>query len=138
MIPAEALVLDQGPRFGSPEWLAKWNPRNRVEGSYGILKNLAIVAYCRSYHQYVGLARESLVAVFAIVAYNFHMLRSWQATELLKPGVPEPDFDPFDGLPSAQPTAIAPIVEAAPPAKRGPKGLPIFASANAGDDPPAS
>lgn len=135
MITADALVFDQGPRFGGPEWFAKWNPRNRVEGSYGVMKNLAVIGYCRSYHQFVGLAHESLVALFAVIAYNFHMLRSWQAIERLKPGEPDPDFDPFAGLPSDQPTAIAPSKAPEPPARRGPKGLPIFAMANAGADP---
>ncbi len=136
-VPAEALVLDQGPRIGSPEWHAKWNPRNRVEGSYGILKNLGVIGYCRSYHQYVGLARETLIAVFAMVAYNFHMLNQWRARQDLAPEGPDDDFDPFGNLPSAQPTAIAPSVAPPAPVKRGPKGLPIFGSANAGSDEPA-
>jgi hypothetical protein len=137
-VSAEALVLHQGPRIGSPEWHAKWNPRNRVEGSYGILKNLAVIGYCRSYHQYVGIARETLISAFALVAYNFHMLNQWKAREALAPADLDDDFDPFGNLPSDQPTAIAPPVASPAPVKRGPKGLPIFAMANAGDDDPAS
>ena len=139
-LPRDVIALDQGDRFGSPAWFARWNPRNRVEGSYGILKNLAVINYCRSFHQYVGLARETLITVFAMIAYNFHMLRSWRARQALEGGDnPDHGYDPFGPqLPSAQPTATAPAPPPPAKPKRAPRGLPSLAAERAGpDDPPA-
>ena len=121
-LPLDVIALDQGVVHGSPDWYPMWNVRNRVEGSYGVLKNLSVVNYCRASHHFVGLARETLVAAFAVFAYNVHMLRQWQHRHTLDqadttgPGLPE--------LPSADVTATLP-----PPSKRsvrqrrGPKGL---------------
>lgn len=130
---AKAIVLGQGVRTGGPEWCGKWNPRSRVEGSYGIFKNLGVIGYCRSYHHYVGLARATLIAAVALVAYNFHMLNQWKARQALATTRDE-DFEPVAALPSDQPIEIAPDVKAPAPVKRGPSGLPIFATANAGSD----
>ena len=103
-----------------------WNVRNRVEGSYGVLKNLAVVNYCRASHHFVGLARETLVAMFSIVAYNVHMLRQWQQRHTLE----QPDesrdsrADLAAGLPSPDVTAtLPPPSQPAKKPRRDPKGL---------------
>jgi hypothetical protein len=78
---ADELGLYQEAGFGDPHWFELWNPRNRVEGSYGALKNLALVNWGRDYHNFVGLARESLVATFAVMALNFHTIRTFNARQ---------------------------------------------------------
>ena len=78
-LSAAHLGLYQEASFGSKEWFDRWNPRNRVEGSYGVLKNLALVNWGRDYHHFVGLARESVVAAFAVMAYNFHVQETFAA-----------------------------------------------------------
>lgn len=65
---------EQGVRTGGPEWYAKWNPRNRVEGSYGILKNLAVIGYCRS--RISAFMRSEGVSSFR---------RRWPASEYSRP-----------------------------------------------------
>lgn len=47
------------------------------------MKNLAVVNWGRDYHLFVGLARESIVAAFAIMAYNFQVTRTWDAMDAL-------------------------------------------------------
>jgi len=124
LLPRDVLALDQGPRFGSRAWYCRWTPRNRVEGSYGVMKNLSVVNYCRSFHHFVGLARETIVTVFAIVAYNFHMLNQWRAQQAFKrPPSEDDNFDPFGLMPDAQPVAAAPQVAKAPEPFKAPKGL---------------
>lgn len=127
LVPKEVTALDMGVIHGSPEWYRMWNPRNRVEGSYGILKSLAVINYGRSFHHYVGLARETIVAAFAAIAYNVHMLAQWKVRQDLAASTVDAD-DPFASLPSAQPTETIPAATAARAAERakpktGPKGL---------------
>lgn len=126
LIPAEVTALDIDVRHGSTEWYARWNRRNRVEGSYGVLKNLSVINWGRDYHHFVGLARETLVATFAIVAYNAHMIATWEARKALEER--RAAKDPFGPLPSAQPTETVPAAtqtraETRRKPKRGPKGL---------------
>ena len=145
LIPKDVTAFDMGMIHGSPEWYDRWNPRNRVEGSYGVLKNLAVVNYGRNYHHFVGLARETLVTVFAIVAYNDHMLRSWTAKQRLVV------TDDVGAAAGAGPDATVTVTETSPdssavsrrraaahPKKRqdaGPKGM-SFLGPN-GPAPPA-
>lgn len=134
------LGLYQEEGFGTEGWVEKWNPRNRVEGSYGVIKNLALVNWGRDYHHFVGLARETLVAAFALMAYNFHTQRTWDAMERLtreKSGRASERRGRLRkelAMPSAQPTKTMPTeVErnsAAKPA-RGPKGLEFLGSPRA-------
>jgi hypothetical protein len=120
-LPLEVTALDQGVVHGSPDWYPMWNVRNRVEGSYGVLKNLAVVNYCRASHHFVGLARETLVAAFSIVAYNVHMLRQWQQRHTLDA---EPAEPVLPDLPSPEVTAtLPPPSKPAKKLRRGPKGL---------------
>jgi hypothetical protein len=128
LLPKEVTALDAGVRHGSLDWYRRWNPRNRVEGSFGVLKSLAVINYGRDYHHFVGLARETIVAAFAIVAYNAHMLAQWEARSALSQTDDDAEDDPFGGLPSAQPTETMPGATAARAAARrkptrGPKGL---------------
>lgn len=124
--------LTHGGRRGAREWAALWNLRNRVEGSYGVMKGLALVNWGHDCHHFTGLARETLVATFAVMSYNFHIQRTHAARLRL---AEEPPARP-GSLPSAQPTetlpdAVAIAVGAAKAAEReasprGPKGLELL------------
>jgi hypothetical protein len=129
------LGLYQDAAFGTKEWEQLWNPRNRVEGSYGVLKALALVNWGHDYHHFTGLARETLVATFAVMAYNFQIQRTHAARMKLLRGTP---LRPHSQLPSAEPTETLPASiaiarhaaaaverEASP---RGPKGLEFLGS----------
>lgn len=125
LIPAEITAYDIGIPYGQGEWYERWNARNRVEGTFGVLKNLAVVNWGRDYHRFVGLARETLVAVFATVAYNAHMLAQWRARQR---ATEDPEPEPFGPAPDPQPTETLPGANAARADARrakpqGPKGL---------------
>lgn len=128
------LALWQDTPYGLADWYDRWNVRNRVEASYGVLKNRAVINYGRDFHHFVGLARETLVAAFAAAAYNFHMMRSWRAKQdLVAPA------DPFAGLPSPSPMQTVPAtfaVTAAEGPARGPVGLDELGTPR--DGPPPS
>lgn len=79
LLTADELVVSHDVPYASPVWWPRWHIRNRVEGTYGILKNLALVNWHRDYHRYVGIARETLIATFAVVAYNTHLQATWRA-----------------------------------------------------------
>ena len=79
VVRRDELGLYQDVPFGEAEWFTRWNARDRVEGSFGALKNLALTNWGRSYHHFVGLVRETLIATFAVVAHNFHTERTWRA-----------------------------------------------------------
>jgi hypothetical protein len=124
-LTAAQLAYYQDEQHGSEPWFARWNVRNRVEGTFGITKNLAVLNWGRSFHQFVGLARETLVFAFVAVVHNRHMLRAWHAQqELLEAKAAlAPEVAP--DLPSASPTATRPAPAAvAEPRRRAPKGLP--------------
>lgn len=115
VVDAEALGLYQDVAFGEPEWFERWNARDRVEGSFGSLKNLALTNWGRDYHHFVGLVRETLIATFAVIAHNQHIQRTWKAKQALL---------------ASQPIPRAPLKRQnrrpEPPAQgtpRGPKGL---------------
>jgi len=126
------LGLYQDAPFGTPAWERLWNPRNLVEGGYGMLKGLALVNWGHDYHHFTGLARETVVATFAVMAYNFHVQRTFDARARL---TAEP-ARPTDLLPSAQPTETLPgsiaaaeraaAAEAREASPRGPKGLEVL------------
>jgi hypothetical protein len=131
---AGQLGLYQEAGFGTEAWFDKWNPRNRVEGSYGVLKNLALVNWGRDYHHFVGLARESVVAAFAVMAYNFHTQRTFAAklARLVERQAEKAEQNRRElrragrlALPSAQPTKTTPrgIEAETERPVRGPKGL---------------
>ncbi|MGD0742092.1 MAG: hypothetical protein ABSA31_02210 [Acidimicrobiales bacterium] len=67
------LGLYQDVAFGETEWFARWNKRDRVEGSFGTLKGLAVTNWGHDYHHFFGLVRETRVATFAIIAHNVHI-----------------------------------------------------------------
>lgn len=87
------LALYQHDTVGLEDWGRKWGRRSIVEGSYGVMRNRSILDWGRDFHHFVGLARETLVAAFATVAYNFHMYRSWQARHRILE--PDETHDPF-------------------------------------------
>ncbi|HVC67711.1 MAG TPA: hypothetical protein VND44_08960, partial [Acidimicrobiales bacterium] len=126
------LGLYQDAAFGTPRWESLWNPRNRVEGSYGSMKGLSLVNWGHDYHHFTGLARETLVATFAVMSYNFHIQRTHAAKLRLTEAPPARP----GSLPSAQPTETLPdsvaIAEHAAAAAdreaspRGPKGLELL------------
>jgi hypothetical protein len=125
----EELGLYQEDAFGEPDWFAHWNARDRVEGSFGIFKNLAIVNWGHDYHHFVGLVRETLVATFAVVAHNFHVQRTWRARMALAPTRPRVQrtrtaaIDPTPSVPSTNGTTRK---------RRGPKGLEFLGTPRAG------
>ena len=85
---AEELGLYQEVPFGEEGWFERWNARDRVEGSFGTIKNLALMHWGHDYHHFVGLVRETLVATFAVVAYNVHAERNWKAKIALSVSAP--------------------------------------------------
>ena len=132
------LALYQEEVHGSAAWYLRWNRRNRVEGSYGVLKSLALVNWGHDYHHFVGLSRETLVATFAVMAHNFHVQRTFAVRQRLASISPRPRRT----LPSSRPTQTTPAGltaarharaaaerEAAP---RGPKGLEFLGTPPAG------
>jgi hypothetical protein len=136
---AEDLRWYQDETFGTLEWYRRWNIRNRVEGSYGIVKQKSLMDWGRDYHHFTGLARESIVTAFAFAAYNMHMIRSWfaqQAAAARKKAREDRKLGRIDPrhLPPAVPTETVPPNPVEPVRKRrAPKGLPEL-----GDDPPDS
>ncbi|HCX84661.1 MAG TPA: hypothetical protein DHV14_05905 [Micrococcales bacterium] len=72
--------LRQRLRWGSPEWIAEWNPRNAVESGYGNLKTLDGEGLKRGWIRVVGLTAVGLMSTFAIIHYNLRMLRKWART----------------------------------------------------------
>lgn len=111
---ATQLIWYQDETFGSREWYSDWNVRNRAEGVFGALKNLALVNWGRDYHHFVGQGHEALVAMFAIAVHNMRMIGSWIAEQLKvvrKGGRPAA----LPGaLPSAVPTQLVPNPGAVP------------------------
>lgn len=132
---AEQLVWYQDDTFGTKAWYDKWNVRDRVEGTYGVLKNLGLVNYGRDYHHFVGQGHESVVAVFAAMAHNMHMIASWVAQQAhaarkaaaAERGLPKPSAVPTQTIAADE----HPATVAAPAPRKAPKGL-----AELGADPP--
>lgn len=122
------LAMWQDETVGSPEWSALWNKRNIVEGSYGIMKNRAVFDWGRDFHHFVGLARETIVAAFAAVAYNMHMIRSHAA--LLRLRSTPPRVDPFapERLTATVPPKAAVRNGTVTKARKGPRGLDLLAA----------
>jgi hypothetical protein len=126
---AEELGLYQDVPFGELEWFERWNRRDRVEGSFGILKNFEVVNWGHDYHHFVGLPRETLVATFAVVGHNVHIERAWKVKGELKES---------EGFARAKKKKRLQI-ELSPdemvytsPAGRGPKGLEFLGTPRAG------
>src|SRR3546814_6442772 len=81
--------------MGPPALLAIMYAHNRVEGSDGVAKSLAVLNWGRQFHHLVGVAREALIASLVVMAYNFHIIRTWQRRQDLAAGVATaPMFDP--------------------------------------------
>jgi hypothetical protein len=125
----EELGLYQEDPFGEPDWFTHWNARDRVEGTFGIFKNLAVVNWGHDYHHFVGLVRETLVATFAVVAHNFHVQRNWRARMALAPPRPHRSTRKLAAIDT---TAVVPSTNGATPKRRGPKGLEFLGTPRAG------
>ncbi len=52
--------------------------------TYGALKSLALVNWGHGYHYFVGLVRETLVMTFSVMAYNFHIQRTFAVRRALE------------------------------------------------------
>jgi len=126
-VDRDELGLYQDVPFGEPEWFRRWNARDRVEGTFGAFKNLALVNWGHDYHHFVGLVRETLVATFAVIAYNFHVQRTWAARVAL--GAPPPS------RPRTKRASVSDAVLGSSkgngPKPRGPKGLEFLGSPRA-------
>lgn len=79
---ADQLALYQDETFATREWYDDWNVRNRAEGTFGALKNLALVNWSRDYHHFVGQGHEALIAMFAVCVHNMRMIESWVAKQV--------------------------------------------------------
>ena len=128
MFSRDALALYQDDAFGEPDWFTHWNARDRVEGTFGIFKNLAVVNWGHDYHHFVGLVRETLVAIFAVVAHNFHVQRTWRARMALTPFRPRPTRTKVGEELRPEP----PATNGATSKRRGPKGLEFLGTPRAG------
>jgi len=125
----DELALYQDDAFGEPEWFTHWNARDRVEGTFGIFKNLAVVNWGHDYHHFVGLARETLVATFAVIAHNFHVQRTWRARMALTALRPRP----IRAKKVADDQRLEPrATNGATPKRRGPEDLEFLGSPRAG------
>lgn len=85
--------------WGSPEWIASFNRRTHVEGSYGNLKNTNTENITRGWCCVVGLVKTSLLLAVAAAASNIRILRGWakRTGDITDPmSVPEPDYQPWE------------------------------------------
>lgn len=130
---AEELGLYQDFPYGGPEWFESWNRRDRVEGTFGIVKNPSVSNWGRPYHHFVGLVRETFVALFAVLAHNFHIERNWTRRQALREGLTGRTL----GKKRRKNTQmledeLSRSAPATAPAGRGPKGLEFLGTARAG------
>ena len=132
VLSREDLGLYQDVPFGEAQWFTRWNARDRVEGSFGALKNLALTNWGRSYHHFVGLVRETLVATFAVVAHNVHTERTWRAKLALQ--APPAKRRQHNRQVPDEVELVRPTPPTQPRARRrrGPKGLEFLGTPRAG------
>jgi hypothetical protein len=106
---AKQLAQYQEPRYGSKPWCPDWGQRNRVEGSYSLVKNIGAVRWGdQDSHHYRGLAFETVIAALAIVVTNLEQVELW---EIVEPDVARlPGRPPNPGLDQYLTTAIATAV----------------------------
>ena len=126
---ADELGLYQDVAFGELEWFERWNRRDRVEGTFGILKNPSVSNWGRYYHHFVGLSRETFVALFAVVAHNFHIERGWVRRQALRVDLPGKKLARKRRRNSQiLEEAVASSSPSTSPGGRGPKGLEFLGS----------
>lgn len=85
--------------WGSAEWIASFNRRTYVEGSYGNMKNPNTENITRGWCCVVGLVKTSLLLAVAVAASNIRLLRAWakRTGDITDPiSTPEEDYQPWE------------------------------------------
>ena len=94
-VAREELPFWQPDLYGSADWYASYNRRNRIEGIFGNLKNDATQDISRGSIRVMGLAKTSLMTLMSVIATNLRLLDRWHARRAAaeaaaRDGVPEP------------------------------------------------
>lgn len=89
--------LRQKLRWGSPEWVASYGRRSRVEASFGLLKSVRAGRVRRGWIHLTGIVKTSLMLVVAVMATNIRTMRRWAAGAT---GTTDPAYK--DPLPTAR------------------------------------
>lgn len=77
-IHREELPFWQPDLYGSADWYASYNRRNRVEGVFGNVKNDAAQDLTRGNIRVMGLAKTSLLTLVTVMAANLRLLDRWR------------------------------------------------------------
>jgi hypothetical protein len=124
--------LAAGPPAVLP-WLGSLAPgaghMGRGQSAGGARFDLDVVNWGHDYRHFVGLVRETRVATFAVVAYNFHVQRTWRARIAL--ATPQPRVQRTRTA-AIDPTPSVPSTNGATRKRRGPKGLEFLGTPRAG------
>ncbi len=70
--------------YGSADWYASYNRRNRIEGIFGNLKNDAAQDITRGSVRVMGLAKTAFLTMVAVMAVNLRLLDRWRARQASK------------------------------------------------------
>lgn len=108
--------LRQQARWGSPEWIASYARRSRVESSFGLLKSPKHGGVKRGWTQQVGIVKTTLLLAIAVVSTNLHQVLLWAKatgntddplTQMHVPDVAFEEVEPAEGAGGANsPPAI--------------------------------
>jgi hypothetical protein len=83
-VEAVELPFWQRHQYGSADWYASWQRRNRVEGVFGNIKNEAAQAVRRGHFRVMGLAKTSLMAMFFVMAANLRLADTFELAQAAK------------------------------------------------------
>jgi hypothetical protein len=80
-VEADELPFWQELLYGSAEWNASWQRRNRVEGVFGNIKNEAAQTIRRGNFRVMGLAKTSLMSLFLVMAANLRLTDTFELAQ---------------------------------------------------------
>jgi hypothetical protein len=80
-VEADELPFWQQELYGSAEWNASWQRRNRVEGVFGNIKNEAAQTIRRGNFRVMGLAKTSLMSMFLVMAANLRLTDTFELAQ---------------------------------------------------------
>jgi hypothetical protein len=83
-VQRDELPYWQPDLYGSTEWYASYNRRNRIEGIFGNLKNDATQDITRGSVRVMGLAKTAFLTMVAVMAVNLRLLDRWRARQASK------------------------------------------------------